>query len=797
MSTARSSTVEPVDAPVVDAAVDIPTGANVERGIGPGMDATLQAWRGELVELLLKAGLLVGALLAAVSTPTAIERQDWIQLLVTWGAVAAAGLVVRVRLPVQLKSGLAVTLLLALGVWLLSRAAATSLVYLLSSAVMTALMIGTAPAVFVMLLGCTALVGVGYLGDIPLNVIGGTPGGSLLRWFILSANLLFLGLLVILSVRYLLRRLEDALRDQQRTAASLREGEELLRQIAAQVPGMVYRLRLDAQGHPTCLYASPGSRGLFGLEPLALQADARLLARRVHPEDRVKVLALLNTASAAGGSGSIEFRVNHPSGKMCWIRMDNNEVLRDAQGVVHNGIMVDVTQRKLAEAQVWHQAHHDLLTDLPNRRWLHERLAQALLDCRPEQGQKVALLLIDLDHFKEVNDTLGHGHGDQLLVHAAQRLRHSLRDTDTLGRMGGDEFALVLPLQHGVAEAAVVADRLLAVLGRPYDLDGQRVHVGASIGIAVYPDDADGVDVLLQDADQALYRAKDEGRHRLSFFTPELMARNQQRARLAADLREALPQGQLHLVYQPIVDLATGQVHKAEVLLRWTHPERGPVSPAEFIPVAESTGLIGEIGDWVFRQAALQVRQWRERFDASFLVSVNRSPLQFRGGCLPAQPWPEHLLELGLPGDAVAVEITEGLLLEHDASVAQQLQSLRDCGISLSLDDFGTGYSALGYLNRLRIDVIKIDRSFVSGTGSDQTGRSLCRAIVRMAHELGMRVVAEGVETEAQRDWLREAGCDFAQGYLFGRPMPVDAFEAWMAERSRLAQPASPAWPLA
>jgi predicted signal transduction protein with EAL and GGDEF domain len=238
------------------------------------------------------------------------------------------------------------------------------------------------------------------------------------------------------------------------------------------------------------------------------------------------------------------------------------------------------------------------------------------------------------------------------------------------------------------------------VLGRPYDLAGDRVHVGASIGIAVYPDDAQSVEVLLQDADQALYRAKDEGRQRKSFFTPELMQRSLLRARLAADLREALPRGQLHLVYQPILELATGAVHKAEVLLRWTHPERGPVGPAEFIPIAESTGMIGVIGDWVFQQAALQVQQWRRRFGVDFQVSVNRSPLQFRHGGTPAQSWPEQLAALGLPGSAVAVEITEGLLLEHDEAVSQQLQALRDCGMSLSLDDFGTGYSALGYLNR-------------------------------------------------------------------------------------------------
>ncbi len=762
-------------------AVPDPSSAN----ISAELDLALVAWRAELVDMVMKVGLLVGIALAASTTLSAYQRLDWAHLGVTWSALLTAIALTRYsRLPANVKAGAAVAVLLGMGVWLLGRASSSCMAYLLSSAVMAALLIGTVPAVVVMLLACVTLTGLGYLGDIPLSVVGGTPNGSLLRWFNLSANVLFLGLLMILSVRFLLRRLESALKAQWQAAASLRQGEDLLRQIAAQVPGMVYRLRLDAQGQPTFLYASPGSHSLFGLEPQALQADAHLLVRQVVAEDRERMLAMLRDAPDRGAAHSIEFRLNAMGGVTRWIRVENNEVQRDDQGVVHNGIMVEVTERKQAEAQVWHQAHHDLLTDLPNRRWLHERLGQALRNCQAAQGQKVALLLIDLDRFKEVNDTLGHGHGDLLLVQAAQRLRGSLRESDTLGRMGGDEFALVLHLQSGLAEAGRVADRMLEVLGRPYDLEGERVYIGASIGIAVYPDDADSVEALLQDADQALYRAKEEGRQRKSFFTPELMQRSLLRARLAADLREALPQGQLHLVYQPILELATGAVHKAEVLLRWTHPERGPISPAEFIPIAESTGMIGVIGDWVFQQAALQAQQWRRRFGVDFQVSVNRSPLQFRHGGTPAQSWPEQLAALGLPGNAVAVEITEGLLLEHDEAVSQQLQALRNCGMSLSLDDFGTGYSALGYLNRFRIDVIKIDRSFVSGAGSDQTGRSLCRAIVSMAHELGMRVVAEGVETEAQRDWLREAGCDFAQGYLFARPMPVEAFEAWIDARA-------------
>jgi diguanylate cyclase (GGDEF)-like protein/PAS domain S-box-containing protein len=760
------------------------------------LDVELLAWRTQLVDLVLRIGLVVGCLLAVMTTVSAYALKEWGHMLVAWVALFGCGAVaLNRRVPLTWKAGVAVAIAWGIGVWLLTRAASASLIYLLASPVMVALMIGTAPAIALLAVSTATVVVVGWSADIPMNVIGGTPNGSLLRWMNLSSNVLLLGLSLILSVRFLLRRLETALVAQRQAAASLRQGEELLRQIAGQVPGMVYRLRLDAQGRPSFVYVSPGAQALFGLSPELLLDDGQRLAERVHPEDRARILALLSTAAgdaaASEAARSLEFRVSGPDGGERWIRVENNEVGRDAQGVVHNGIMVDVTERKLAEAQVWHQAHHDLLTGLPNRRWLHERLALALRSCTPELGQQVALLLIDLDHFKDVNDTLGHGSGDALLVEAARRMRESLRASDILGRMGGDEFALVLPLCADAAEAGRVAERLLNVLAQPYLLDTERVHVGASIGVALYPTDATDVETLLQDADQALYRAKDDGRNRLCYFTPELQQRNQLRARLAADLREALPRHELHLVYQPIVDLTTGRVRKAEALLRWTHPERGLVSPAEFIPIAESTGLIGAIGDWVFGEAAQQVKRWRSEIDPDFQISVNRSPLQFRNGGLPDVPWPERLAALDLPGDAVAVEITEGLLLEHDEGVTLQLQALRACGMSLSLDDFGTGYSALGYLNRFSIDVIKIDRSFVSGAGSAKTGQSLCRAIVRMAHELGMRVVAEGVETRAQHDWLREVGCDFAQGYFFARPLPAVEFERWVAQRAVVITPLS------
>jgi len=411
-----------------------------------------------------------------------------------------------------------------------------------------------------------------------------------------------------------------------------------------------------------------------------------------------------------------------------------------------------------------------------------DRLEQAMLRSQRD-GQPLALMLVDLDHFKEVNDTLGHDRGDQLLVEAARRIRACVRESDTVARMGGDEFTVILPGVGQPAAVEHVVSRLLASLAAPFPLGGEVAYVSASIGITLYPADARQIEDLLKNADQALYAAKDAGRNRFCYFTPELQAQAQTRVRLANDLRRALVDDQFELHYQPIVELDSGRVVKAEALLRWHHPERGAVPPQQFIPIAESTGLIGEIGDWVFRSAALQVRRWRADIDPGFQVSVDRSPAQFRGGGATAQTWTDALAALGLPGSSMAVEITEGLLLDATEEVSAQLLAFRDAGIAVSLDDFGTGYSSLSYLQQLDIDYLKIDRSFVHALGAGGSGRPLCKAMIVMAHELGLRVVAEGVETAEQHEWLRRAGCDFAQGFFYARPMPVAAFEAFLAAR--------------
>lgn len=440
------------------------------------------------------------------------------------------------------------------------------------------------------------------------------------------------------------------------------------------------------------------------------------------------------------------------------------------------GMVSEITDQKLAEQTIWKQANFDLLTGLPNRRMFQDRLKQEIKKSR-RSGLPVALMFIDLDHFKEVNDTLGHDVGDLLLKEAASRLSSCARETDTVARMGGDEFTIILAELDDPDSVERVAETILHKLAEPFQLGDEMVYVSASIGITFYPMDSSEVDELLKNADQAMYAAKQQGRNCYRYFTPSMQEAAQNRMRLANDMRGALEAKEFRVFYQPIVELATGDISKAEALIRWQHPQRGRISPAEFIPVAEDTGLIIDIGNWVFREVANQVMHWRRDHNPSFQVSVNKSPAQFHDEHHDYAAWPEYLKELGIPGQSIVIEITEGLLLNVSNGITNQLLGFRDAGIEVSLDDFGVGYSSLSYLKKFDIDNLKIDKAFVRNLTPESDDMALCKAIIVMAHALGMKVIAEGVETQQQRDLLTEAECDYGQGYLFSRPVPAKEFE--------------------
>jgi diguanylate cyclase (GGDEF)-like protein/PAS domain S-box-containing protein len=447
--------------------------------------------------------------------------------------------------------------------------------------------------------------------------------------------------------------------------------------------------------------------------------------------------------------------------------------IRNADGSVHRYVALfsDITERTLSEKLIWRQANFDALTGLPNRNMFRDRLEQEVKKS-DRVDLPLALLLIDLDQFKEVNDTLGHAMGDLLLQEAALRIRACVRESDTVARLGGDEFTVVMSEISDNTHVDDVAQKIIRKLSERFYLGNEMVYVSASIGITLYPVDTTDIDTLVKNADQAMYVAKNKGRNRSSYFTTSLQEAARTKLRLTNDLRSALEANQFRVHFQPIIELSTGLINKAEALIRWQHPERGMLDPMEFIPLAEETGLINEIGDWVFKEAARWAKLWCDRFGNDFQVSVNKSPVQFRNESYKfAETWFGYLQELGLAGKNMVIEITEGLLLNADSHVTDELLRLGHAGIQLAIDDFGTGYSSLSYIKKFDIDYLKIDRSYVSNLETDANNMALSEAIIVMAHKLGLKVIAEGIETEKQRTLLAAAGCDYGQGYLFSKPV--------------------------
>ena len=436
----------------------------------------------------------------------------------------------------------------------------------------------------------------------------------------------------------------------------------------------------------------------------------------------------------------------------------------------------DITEKKQKDELIQFQANYDPLTSLPNRNLFKDRLRNEIKKSQ-RSGLLLSLIFIDLDHFKDINDSLGHAAGDQLLKIVAQRIMSCVRETDTVARLGGDEFAVILPDIGNKLRTETISQHIIQELSQPLILDKNRInqYISASIGIAFYPEDGINMEVLMKNADMAMYKAKSEGRNRVSQFTPSMQQAAQERILLIHDLRHALERNELQVYYQPILNLADRRIIKAEALLRWKHPHHGMINPAIFIPLAEESGLILQIGEWVFDQCSSKIQQWQKQFGNIIQISVNKSPIQFNQ--CNKYSWPDKLIRLGLPGNSINVEITEGLLLKNSPNVGTTLKEFGNLGIEISIDDFGTGFSSLSYLKEFDIDYLKIDRSFTSNLNKNKTDHALVEAIILMAHKLDIKTIAEGVETQIQQDLLIELGCDYAQGYFYSPPVPVEEFE--------------------
>jgi diguanylate cyclase (GGDEF)-like protein/PAS domain S-box-containing protein len=549
--------------------------------------------------------------------------------------------------------------------------------------------------------------------------------------------------------------------------AALRESEARYRLMAENSTDMISRHAVDG----TNLYVSPACTALLGYE--AADMIGLSCYDFIHPLDQSYVADAQAQMLEESVAATISYRIRHKSGSYVWFE-STSRPLSSPEGDVREVIAVsrDISERKQVEEQIEYQAYHDALTGLPNRLLFKDRLTVALAHAR-RLRRPLAVMFLDLDHFKLVNDTLGHSTGDQLLKIVAQRLQESLREEDTIARMGGDEFTVLLSRLNGTEDAAMVARKLLETIAQPIAVDGRELFITTSIGIAICPHDGDNAEILLKNADNAMYRAKESGRSSYQLCTPAMNVRVLERLALESSLRRALERDEFIIHYQPQINLASGAIVGMEALLRWQHPDHGIVPPATFIPVAEDTRMIVEIGEWVLRQACMQARRWHDGPYPMARVAVNLSPRQFQHSDL--QKMIADALDFaGLDPHFLELEITEGTAMQNTERTIATLNSLREMGVMISIDDFGTGHSSLNYLRTFPIDSIKLDQTFVHEIEVSRRDRAIVSAVISMAHGLGLRVTAEGVETEGQLDFLRSEGCDDVQGFYFGAAVAAD-----------------------
>ncbi|MFL6551485.1 MAG: putative bifunctional diguanylate cyclase/phosphodiesterase [Povalibacter sp.] len=552
---------------------------------------------------------------------------------------------------------------------------------------------------------------------------------------------------------------------------ALREAERRYYNLFENAVEGIFRTTLDGQ----YLDANPALARIYGFEsPAELIARLKDIRHQLYvdPSQRDE---FMNLIKGRGVVANFEARIYRRDGEIIWISENARAVYNESgQVVCYEGTVEDITERKLYQARIEQQANYDTLTGLANRSLLNDRLQQGILSAA-NYGTRLAVVFVDLDRFKYINDSLGHHVGDELLRAMAERLKASVRESDTVARLGGDEFVLLIGGQRDPDSVAVVLERMLSDISQPWTIAQGDFNVTCSIGVALYPDDGHNAQTLLKHADTAMYRAKEKGRNNFQFFTAELNALITQRLELENKLRRALERQQFELHYQPRVDMKTRRVVGAEALIRWRTAENETIPPSRFIPIAEEIGLIAPIGKWVLKTACAQNKAWQDAGMDPFVVSVNVSARQFRQENL-AQTVAEVLRETGLESRYLEIELTESAVMHDADQFIAALRELNDLGVQISLDDFGTGYSSLSYLKRLPVDRLKVDRSFVQDIATDADDATIVRAIIALGHNLGLRVVAEGVETEQQLEFLRINHCDELQGYYFATPMAVAEF---------------------
>lgn len=551
--------------------------------------------------------------------------------------------------------------------------------------------------------------------------------------------------------------------------ADLKESELRFRQIAESIKEVFW---LGSPDWNEVFYVSPAYEERWERNAQELYENPRQWIEAVHPDDRQQVIDDIptNLDSIKSCVDFREYRVQKQDGGIIWIKATAYPIHDNEGNIVRiAGVAEDISDQKKSSEQILHQAHFDALTDLPNRFLSLDRLSQLIHEAQ-RNDDTVAILFIDLDDFKKINDSLGHEMGDKLLVEAANRLSNLVRSGDTVGRLGGDEFIVLLGNLADASYARSIAENLISSFRDVFKIDGRELIITISIGISVFPEDGNDASELLRKSDSAMYHSKGLGRNTYSYFTDEMNREVSRRLALEEQMSGALERGEFEVYYQPKLDLDKNEIMGAEALLRWQNPALGRISPIEFIPIAEHTGLIVTIGNHVLTEALKTTAQWHQDINKEFCIAVNLSPRQFREPELAAFI-EQTLIDFDILPKYLEMEITEGVLMSGHNYISDALESLSALGVGIAMDDFGTGYSSLSYLRKYPFTVLKVDRSFVNDITSDDANRELSNASIAMAHSLKLKVVAEGIETEEQLALLKEMGCDLGQGYLFGKPM--------------------------